>query len=148
MDPRVSWWITILSFSICLFLGCAIVATKPNEADHLPVFAMGELLFFSCGLQGLQYIKMRIRVDGTSLVIRGLVRSRTVLLDDIGSVKDTITGRYRTLDVHDRRGKRVLRVTSSFLTDYGGLVSLIKAGSDKHPGGATPVAAANQPRHW
>ena len=62
---------------------------------------------------------MRIRyVDFVkSVLVRQLFRNNVTKFDDVQSVTDQLTGRFRTLDVRDKRESQVLRVTSSFLTD-------------------------------
>ena len=47
---------------------------------------------------------------------------------DIKSLNDKDAGRWRVLDVIDARGRRILRVSSSFLSDYGQLVNLLEDG--------------------
>ena len=122
----------LIIFVIC---GVGILTTDPTDIKHSYVLYAGEYMAFLLVLYGVQCIKLRVRVDSQTPMTKGLLGWRTRPLSDIGEVRNQRAGRYRTLSVFDRRGKRVFLITSSFLTDYPGLVRLIREGSvDRHAG--------------
>jgi hypothetical protein len=95
------------------------------------VFLVAELATFAGGLYGIYGITMRIRVDSESLRVSSFLGARVTHFRDIRSVTDKETGRYRTLDVINVHGKRILRVTSSVMPDYSDLVYLLQQGVKK-----------------
>jgi hypothetical protein len=139
ISPPIAWMLAIASFCIAIILAVAMVALYLTPPD-VPIHVMlGELLFFFFGIYGIYCISMRIRVDGNSFRVNSLFRKQITHFRDIGSVSDKVTGRYRTLDVSDSRGKRVLYVTSTFLPDYDELVNLLQEGVREHRAGGIDV---------
>jgi hypothetical protein len=132
INPLIAWMAAIMSFAISIVLGFAIATAKPTPMDAPLAIMLGECLFFFFGLYGVYCIRMRVRVDSESICVSGLFRKRITHFRDIRSSNDKVTGRYRTLDVINMRGKRILRVTSSFLPDYANLVELLQDGIRKN----------------
>jgi hypothetical protein len=130
--PTVAWIVTTASFGISAILGFAIFTSKPTPTDAPLSIMIGELLFFFFGLYGVYCIRMRIRVDAQSIRVKHLFRTHQTYFREIRSLDDKQTGRYRTFDIIDDKGQRILSVTSTFLPDYENLVQLVEQGVRKH----------------
>jgi hypothetical protein len=128
IKPSIAWMVTIASFCCSAILGFGIFSLAQNPSGAPISLMLGEALLFFFGLYGLYCVKLRIRVDARAIRVKTLFGDRLTNLRDIGSVDDKVTGRYRTLNVLDLRGKRVIRITSTFFPDYDELVDLIKNG--------------------
>jgi hypothetical protein len=74
---------------------------------------------------------LHIPVDSKSVRVSSFLGARATCFRDISSVTDKATGRYRSLDVINTRGKWVLRVTSAVLPDFGDLVYSLQEGIKK-----------------
>jgi|ERR1035438_5579147 hypothetical protein len=132
--PGAAWFITIGMYSIAAFTAYTIAVATPSPLSAPPVAFVAEVATFLGGLYGIYAITMRIRVDSESVRVSSFLGARVIRFRDIRSVTDEETGRYRTLDVMDARGKRVLRATSSLLPDYSDLVYSLQHGAKKpHP---------------
>jgi predicted amidohydrolase len=132
IKPSVAWIVTIASFGISAILGFAIFTSKPTPTDAPLSIMIGELLFFFFGLYGVYCIRMRIRVDAQSIRVKKLFRTHETYFHEIRSLDDRQTGRYRTFDIVNDQGRRILRVTSTFLPDYENLVQLVEEGVRTH----------------
>ena len=132
IKASVAWMVTIASFGISAILGLAILTSKPMPTDAPLSIMIGEFLFFLFGLYGVYCIRMRIRVDAQSILVKKLFRTHETNFHEIRSLDDRQTGRYRTFDIVNDQGKRILRVTSTFLPDYDNLVQLVEEGVRTH----------------
>jgi hypothetical protein len=132
MSPAIAWMVTVATFAIAVILGYAIATSTPTPLDAPLGIMLGEVLFFFFGLYGIYCITMRIRVDSESLRVSSFLGTRVTYFRDIGLVTDRETGRYRTLEVMDVHGKRIIIVYSSFLPDYGDLVYYLQHGIKKN----------------
>jgi hypothetical protein len=128
ISPSAAWFITIGAFGFATFLAVVILAAKPTPMNAPIGLMLGEMATFVVGLYGIYCITMRIVVDSQSMCVKSLFRKRIAQFSEIRSVTDNVTGNYRTLEVLNVRGKRLLKVTSSFLPDYDDLVGLLQNG--------------------
>jgi hypothetical protein len=127
IDPWVAWLLTIASLVISITVAVALFVENPLSPDDAqPGLLMTELLFLLFTGYGCYCISMRIEVSESSICVRSFLGSKNADFRAIGSIKDKANGRWRTLDVNDKHGKRILYVTSSFLTDYALLVRLLE----------------------
>jgi len=132
--PVAAWFVTIGMYSIAAFTAYVIALAEPSPLSAPPAAFVAEVATFLGGLYGIYAITMRVRVDSESVRVSSFLGAEVTKFRDIGSVSDKETGRYRTLDVTDARGKRVFRVTSSLLPDYSDLVYCLQHGVKKtHP---------------
>lgn len=118
------------SFFVLVFAAIAWTAPPGDEIPPLTLY-VAEAAFFLLALYGVYLITLRIRVDSSGFTLTSVFGKRAVMFDHVGSVTDKVTGRYRTLDVKTRAGKRVLHLGSSFIPDYDALSDLIQCGA-KH----------------
>jgi len=115
-----------MSFTISAILGVGIAVAKPSPMAAPLSLMLGELLFFFFGLYGLFCIVMRIRIDSQSIRVKTIFRSRVTHFRNVRVSLDKLTGRFRTFDVINDQGKRILHVTSAFFPNYGDLVELVE----------------------
>ncbi|SRR6266851_6734434 len=132
INRAIAWMATISSFAISGILAYGIAVTKPTPMDAPIAIMLGELLFFFFGLYGLWGLAMRIRIDSDSIRVDTPLGTRVTHFNNVRSSTDKVTGRYRTFDVINDKGKRILRVTSTFLPDYEELVQLVEQGVRAH----------------
>ena len=78
-------------------------------------------------LFGIYMLTLRIRFGNESLQVCSLYGDHITPFNEISTVIDKKTGKYRTLYVKNKRDKRVLTITSSYVNDYDQLVYLLKA---------------------
>jgi hypothetical protein len=128
MNPAIAWIVTIGTFAIAVVLGYAIMTLTPNPLDAPLAIILGEVQFFIFGIYGVYCITMRIRVDSESLRVSSILGTRVTYFRHISLITDRETGRYRTLEVIDVHGKRIAIFYSSYLPDYGDLVSSLQQG--------------------
>lgn len=137
IDPVVAWVMIIGGYGFAILFAIAIAVTQRSGLDDVVMF-LGEALFFFSGLYGIYCITLRITVDDTSLIVSSVFGRRQTLFADIHSVTDKIGGKYHTLCVRRTDGKRLLTVTSSFVSDYSDLVWLLQRGIRVRPIANTP----------
>ena len=104
----------------------------PSSSSAAPIDPVQILLFgllTGCAVFGIYCRSLEITVDLDGLRVASLFGERKTRFDGIGQVLDRETGRWRTLEVKARTGKRLLRVTSSFLPGYPELVDLLDDGT-------------------
>lgn len=128
VSPIAGWFMTIGCLALASFAAFAILNAKPSPKNAPPVDWVFELTTFFFGLIAIYYLTLRIRVDSQSVRVSSFMGARTTNFRDIKSLNDKDAGRWRVLDVIDARGRRILRVSSSFLSDYGQLVNLLEDG--------------------
>ena len=135
--PAIAWFITIGS----LFLLTAnlvsyfhLFTSKPAP-NNVPIFIiLGDVTFIGFAVLGIYYKTLKICVDDKNLCVSSLFGSRKTPLRYISSVVVKNNGQWRTMDVHDARGRRVLYTTSS-LRDFDDLADVL---SDAAAGSPAP----------
>ena len=127
--PGAAWF--ILSGAILFMLVFAAIAwtARPGQGIPLLTLCAAETSTFLLGFYGIYLITWRIRVNDLGFTLTSVFGKRAIPFDQVGTVTDKVTGKYRTLDVKTRAGKRVLYVGSSFLPDYAALSDLIQYGA-------------------
>lgn len=128
--PSIAWFLIVMSFGISMGITIIVCLSKSISETDLPSIVLGDMMFFFFGMYGIYCLTMRIRVNDQSICVKNLFRTRTVLFRDLRSADEKDNGRWRTLDVIDVKGRRILYVTNSFLPDYDNLVDLVQSGID------------------
>jgi hypothetical protein len=128
VDSYVAWFLIgsgLSLFTVILAIAFHDLISKPS---NIPISAyFGEALFLGCTAMGLYLKTLKITVDDTTLSVSSFFGRRNTLLRDIGSVAVINNGQWRTMDVRDKRKKRILYITTTGLPRFDELADLLSA---------------------
>ena len=111
ISPLTGWFMTIGCLAIFSFVAIDILESKPTPMSAPVVDWVLEMATFLFGLIAIYYLTLQIRVDSKSIRVSSFLGARTTSFQEIGSVDNNETGRWRTLNVLTTNKKRVLNVT-------------------------------------
>lgn len=127
--PGAAWFI-LIGGGLIMVVGAVIAWTAPRGQEVPPLMLyVSESAFLLMAIYGVYLVTLRIRVTDNEFTLSSLFGTRVVPFDQVKSATDRVTGKYRTLEVKTRAGKRVLYIGSTFMPDYAALADLIQWGA-------------------
>lgn len=126
IEPLLPWFLMCSSlFFVAVFILLSLPDLLSNPSKVPPIVWIGGLAFVGCFALGIYYKTLNVLVGDTTLQVSSVFGRRVTALSDIASVVVKDNGQWRTMDVKDRRNRRVLYISTTGFTGFDRLADLL-----------------------